>query len=66
MLLTFPDHFWFGTSTAATQVETAFEHDWQGVRARDGHIFDRTTDHEKRHDEDVDIIASDVEQNATR
>lgn len=55
---TFPDHFIFGTSTAAAQIETAFEHDWQGVKARDGSIFQRTTDHELRFKEDAEIIAS--------
>ena len=58
MKLTFPDNFVFGTSTAAAQIETAFEHDWQGVKARNGFIFDRTTDHEKRFKEDAEIIAS--------
>ena len=58
MKLTFPDHFIFGTGTAACQVETAFEHDWTGFRSHDGHIFDRTTDHEKRQLEDTEIIAS--------
>lgn len=58
MKLTFPPDFIFGTSTAATQIETAFEHDWLGVKARDGQVFDRTTDHEKRYDEDVKIITS--------
>ncbi|MBX2947606.1 MAG: family 1 glycosylhydrolase [Cyclobacteriaceae bacterium] len=28
MSLSFPEHFIFGTSTAAAQIETAFEHDW--------------------------------------
>lgn len=54
----FPPHFLFGTSTAAAQIETATDHDWQGIKARDGHIFHRTTDHELRHEEDADIIAS--------
>lgn len=58
MKITFPDHFFFGTSTAAPQIETAFEHDWQGVKARHGFVFDRTTDHEKRFKEDAGIIAS--------
>ena len=58
MKLRFPDHFVFGTSTAAAQIETAFEHDWQGFKARDGQIFDRTTDHELRLKEDAEIIAS--------
>lgn len=54
----FPEHFVFGTSTAATQIETAFDHDWQGVKARDGNIFERTTDHEHRMQDDAGIIAS--------
>lgn len=58
MNLTFPEHFEFGTSTAAYQVETGFEHDWCGVHSRDGHVFERTTDHEKRYSEDIAIIAS--------
>jgi len=58
MLRTFPKDFIFGTSTAAAQIETAFEHDWQGFKARDGEIFDRTTDHELRFKEDAEIIAS--------
>lgn len=58
MPVKFPDDFIFGTSTSAYQIETAFEHDWLNFRARDGHLFNRTTDHEKRIDEDVDIIAS--------
>jgi beta-glucosidase len=58
MRLTFPDGFVFGTSTAAAQIETAFDHDWQGVKARNGSVFQRTTDHEKRFKEDAEIIAS--------
>jgi beta-glucosidase len=54
----FPKDFIFGTSTAATQIETAFEHDWQGVLSKDGYVFDRTTDHELRFNEDAEIIAS--------
>lgn len=54
----FPKDFIFGTSTAAAQIETAFEHDWQGVKSRDGFLFDRTTDHEQRFKEDAAIIAS--------
>jgi beta-glucosidase len=38
MKLTFPDNFVFGTSTASAQIETAFEHDWQGVKARNGTV----------------------------
>ncbi|HEX6889267.1 MAG TPA: family 1 glycosylhydrolase [Chryseolinea sp.] len=58
MKLTFPDGFVFGTSTAAAQIETAFDHDWQGVKARNGSVFQQTTDHEKRFKEDAEIIAS--------
>src|SRR4051812_10004453 len=58
MKLTFPNDFLFGTGTAACQVETAFEHDWVGHRSQDGHVLDRTTDHEKRYPEDIEIIAS--------
>lgn len=58
MSRSFPSHFVFGTSTAAAQIETADSHDWQGFRARDGHVFNRTTDHELRMKEDAEIIAS--------
>ncbi|MBY0435606.1 MAG: family 1 glycosylhydrolase, partial [Cyclobacteriaceae bacterium] len=58
MQRSFPSDFLFGTSTAAAQIETAFEHDWQGVKAKDGHIFQRTTDHELRFREDAEIISS--------
>jgi beta-glucosidase len=54
----FPKDFIFGTSTAATQIETAFEHDWKGVPSKDGYILDRTTDHELRLKEDAEIISS--------
>jgi beta-glucosidase len=54
----FPEGFIFGTSTAAAQIETAFDHDWHGVVARDGVVFDRTTDHEMRIGEDAEIISS--------
>lgn len=57
-MLVFPKDFIFGTSTAAAQIETAYQHDWQGVKANDGFIFDRTTDHELRFAEDAQIIAS--------
>src|SRR5688572_17884967 len=58
MSYTFPSNFIFGTSTAAAQIETAVDHDWQGVVAKDGHVFQRTTDHELRFKEDAEIIAS--------
>lgn len=54
----FPNEFIWGTSTAAYQIETAFDHDWQGVRSRDGYVFDRTSDHELRRAEDAALIAS--------
>ena len=58
MIYAFPNDFMFGTSTAAAQIETAFDHDWEGVKSLDGHIFNRTTDHELRIKEDAQIIAS--------
>jgi beta-glucosidase len=58
MKIKFPDNFVFGTSTSASQIETPFEHDWEGIRSRDGNTFNRTTDHEKRFKEDTEIIAS--------
>ncbi|HLP20052.1 MAG TPA: family 1 glycosylhydrolase, partial [Chitinophagales bacterium] len=57
MQITFPKDFFFGTSTASYQIETPFEHDWQGEKTRDGHVFNRTSDHEKRFKEDAEIIA---------
>ena len=53
----FPPDFFFGTSTAAAQVETVFDHPWKGLVAHDGYVFDRTTDHEKRRAEDAGYIA---------
>ena len=57
MFLSFPKHFFWGTSTAAAQVETAGDHPWKGLLAKDGHRFERTTDHELRRDEDAGYIA---------
>lgn len=56
MTLQFPDDFFWGSSTSAAQVETASAHNWKGVKTKDGHIFDRTTDHEKRRMEDIQYI----------
>lgn len=56
-VLQFPKNFIWGTSTAAAQIETAFEHDWKGVMAKDGYRFERTSDHELRRDEDLEYIA---------
>lgn len=57
MRLVFPEGFFWGSSTAATQVETASDHPWRGIRAIDGYAFERTTDHELRRAEDAKIIA---------
>lgn len=57
MDLSFPTGFLWGTSTSAAQIETASDHNWKGFQAKDGHIFNRTTDHEKRRLSDVDHIA---------
>ncbi len=56
MRLEFPEGFFWGTSTSAAQTETAFDHQWKGFVARDEFIFDRTTDHEKRREEDLEYI----------
>ena len=56
MVLKFPDHFLWGTSTAAAQVETATLHQWKGLQSKDGYIFERTTDHELRRSEDIQYI----------
>lgn len=56
MRLNFPKDFIWGTSTAAAQIETASEHNWQNFKSKDGYTFDRTTDHEKRRSEDVNYI----------
>jgi beta-glucosidase len=57
MSLTFPTKFFWGTSTAAAQVETASNHPWRGLKALDGYVFERTTDHELRRKEDAEFIA---------
>jgi beta-glucosidase len=56
--ITFPQNFFFGTSTASYQIETAVNHDWKGIRSRDGFIFEQTTDHEQKFFEDADLISS--------
>lgn len=55
--LQFPADFIFGTSTSAGQIETAFDHAWEGMKTYDGHIFRETTEHEKHVDSDIEIIA---------
>lgn len=54
--LQFPKGFIWGTSTAAAQVETAGDHNWNGVPSKDGYTFTKTTDHEKRRMEDAKYI----------
>ena len=54
----FPEGFLFGTSTAATQIETASDNAWRGLRARDGSVLLETIEHEKHREEDAEIIAS--------
>lgn len=56
MLIQFPESFFWGSSTSSSQIETASAHTWRGFKARDGHIFDRTIDHEKRRLEDLEYI----------
>ncbi|MEL6968572.1 MAG: family 1 glycosylhydrolase [Bacteroidota bacterium] len=55
--LVFPPDFEWGTSTAAAQIETASDHNWKGVVAKDDAVFERTTDHELRRDEDLEHIS---------
>ncbi|MBK7871498.1 MAG: family 1 glycosylhydrolase [Saprospiraceae bacterium] len=56
MKLEFPKNFLWGTSTSAAQTETAFDHQWKGFVTRDEFVFERTTDHEKRREEDIEYI----------
>lgn len=56
MRLEFPSNFFWGTSTSAAQTETAGPHNWKGIEAMDGHVLDRTTDHELRREEDLSYI----------
>ncbi len=56
MEISFPDNFIWGTSTAAAQIETASDHEWNGVQSKDGFVFRRTIDHELRREEDLGYI----------
>lgn len=56
MFISFPNGFFWGTSTAAAQVETATNHPWRGLKALDGAVFERTTDHELHRLEDAEYI----------
>ncbi len=58
MGLAFPHGFLFGTATAATQIETASDNAWHGLKAKDGSVLLETIEHEKHREEDADIIAS--------
>lgn len=57
MKLKFPEGFLWGTSTAAAQIETASDHNWNGVKSKDGFTFNRTIDHELRREEDAEYIS---------
>ena len=56
MRLEFPTDFFWGTSTSATQVETASAHNWRGFKSRDGYILDQTTRHEELRELDAGFI----------
>jgi len=56
MTLPFPDSFLWGTASNFGKIETASAHNFQGLRAEDGHILERTTNHEKQRLADVDHI----------
>ncbi len=51
------NEFFFGTSTAAAQIETAHAHQWKNVISTDGSIFNKTIEHEKNQDTDIELIA---------
>jgi beta-glucosidase len=57
MHIQFPKQFLWGSSTAAAQVESATDHPWNGLKASDGYVFSRTTEHEKHRAEDAVNIA---------
>lgn len=56
MELEFPKNFLWGTSTSAAQIETAHGHQFEGLEASDGFVFQRTIDHEQRRSEDLEYI----------
>lgn len=57
MTRTFPSDFLWGTATSAAQIESASDHQFRGLAARDGAILERTTDHELRRASDAEAIA---------
>ena len=57
MTLTFPPDFLWGTATSAAQIETASDHNFRGLHARDGRVLQRTTDHERRRLDDAALLA---------
>lgn len=56
MKIEFPKNFIWGTSTAAYQIESASDHDWKGVKCKDGTIFDKCSMHEAHREEDSEYI----------
>ncbi len=56
MEFVFPESFLFGTATSAAQIETAHGHQFEGLEASDGFVFERTIDHEQRRSEDLEYI----------
>ncbi len=52
----FPENFKWGTSTAAAQIETASDHNWKGVKAKDGAVFENTSSHENHRQKDLQYI----------
>ncbi len=58
MKLTFPEGFLWGTSTSALQIESAGNHDWRGLKAKDSSILYKNIEHDLRRNEDAEIIAS--------
>ncbi len=56
MKLQFPEGFIWGTSTAAYQIETASEHNWKGLKCKDGTTFDKCSQHDLHRDEDLEYI----------
>ena len=56
MKIEFPKNFIWGTSTAAYQIESASNHDWKGVKCKDGTIFDKCSMHDSHREEDLEYI----------
>ena len=56
MKFDFPKEFFLGTSTAAAQIETPFQHQGKGLQAKDASIFNNTIKHEVHSDKDIEFI----------